>query len=85
MLRALLLLIAVAILVVIGLVWLNVIDVSQYREAKAPTVVAGQVPAYDVKVNPINVGTTTTNVSVPTVEMQTKQVEVPAVTVGNSQ
>ncbi|TMJ16382.1 MAG: hypothetical protein E6G94_04460 [Alphaproteobacteria bacterium] len=85
MLRALLLLIAVAILVVIGLVWLNVIDVSQYREAKAPTVVAGQAPGYDVKVNPIQVGTTTTNVSVPTVEMQTKQVEVPAVTVGNSQ
>ena len=83
--RAILMLLAVAVLVALALVWTGVIDVNQTREARAPAVTAGQTPAYDVSVNPIEVGTTTTNVQVPVVEMETRQVEVPSVSTGNAQ
>ena len=71
--RALLLLLALAILVVIGLVYTGVISLRQTQVAQAPK--------FDVKVKDVQVGTTTTNVQVPAVEMKTKQVEVPRITV----
>ena len=71
--RALLLLVALVILVVIGLVLTGVISLQQTREAQAPK--------FDVKVKEVQVGTTTTNVQVPAVEMKTKQVEVPSISV----
>ena len=77
MLRALLLIVALLILVVIALVATNVIDLSQTQDAKAP--------AFEVKVNDVGVGTTTANVQVPTVGTTTKQVEVPTVTVGGGE
>ncbi|HEY0112533.1 MAG TPA: hypothetical protein VGB59_05205 [Allosphingosinicella sp.] len=82
MLRALLLIIALIILIGIALVATGVVGVSQTQQAKAP--------GYEVKVNDVDIGTTTANVQLPTVQMQPKQVEVPALTVdkgtaGNAQ
>ena len=74
MLRALLLIIALVILVAIALVATGVISPSVTQQ--------GQAPKMEVKVNDISVGTTTANVALPTVEMKDRQVEVPAVTVG---
>lgn len=67
MLRAILLLVALIILLVIGAVWLGLIDLNQTQNAQAPK--------FEVKVNPVTVGTTTTNV----------QVEVPRVEVGGGE
>jgi cytochrome oxidase Cu insertion factor (SCO1/SenC/PrrC family) len=77
--RALLVLIALAILVAIGLVYTGVISLSQTRQA--------QTPAFDLKVKRVEVGTTTSNVTMPTVGTTTKQVETPTVRLsdGNSQ
>jgi len=67
MLRALLLLVALVILLVIGAVWLGLLDLNQTQNAQAPK--------FEVKVNPVTVGTTTTNV----------QLEVPRVEVGGGE
>jgi cytochrome oxidase Cu insertion factor (SCO1/SenC/PrrC family) len=71
--RAILLILVLAILVVIGLVFTGVISLQQIQPAQAPK--------FNLKVNDVNVGTTTTNVQVPAVEMKTKQVEVPKLSV----
>ena len=68
MARLLLIILALIVLVAIVLIALGVVDVSQTREARAPT--GGQAPAYDVDVNPVRVGT------------ETRQVEVPVPTIG---
>ncbi|MET1111350.1 MAG: hypothetical protein ABWX67_07490 [Allosphingosinicella sp.] len=65
MLRAVLLLVALIILLGIGAVWLGLVDLNQTQNAQAPK--------FEVKVNPVTVGTTTTNV----------QLEVPRVQVGD--
>jgi len=75
MARLLLIIVALAILVLIGLAYTGMISFTQTRQA--------QTPEYDVKVKQIDVGTTTANVQVPTVGMETKQVEVPTVTVSD--
>lgn len=67
MLRAVLLIVALLILLVIGAVWLGLLDLNQTQNAQAPK--------FEVKVNPVTVGTTTTNV----------QLEVPRVEVGGSE
>jgi cytochrome oxidase Cu insertion factor (SCO1/SenC/PrrC family) len=67
MLRAVLLLVALVILLVIGAVWLGLLDLNQTQNAQAPR--------FQVKVNPVEMGTTTKNV----------QVEVPRVSVGGSE
>ena len=67
MLRAVLMLVALIILLVIGAVWLGLLDLNQTQSAQAPK--------FEVKVNPVEVGTTTTNV----------QVEVPSVKVGGNE
>ena len=77
MLRAVLMLVALLILLAIGAVWLGLVDLNQTQQAQAP--------AFEVKVNPVNVGTTTANVQAPSVEMKTRQVEVPSVTVGGGE
>ena len=75
MLRALLILIALAILVAIALVATGVVSLQQTQQAQAP--------GFDVKVRPVELGTTTTNVTVPAVTTTTKQVETPVVRVGD--
>jgi cytochrome oxidase Cu insertion factor (SCO1/SenC/PrrC family) len=77
MLRAALMLIALIILVAIGAVWLGLIDLTQTQTAQAPK--------FEVKVNPVQVGTTTANVQAPSVEMKTRQVDVPTVSVGGGE
>jgi cytochrome oxidase Cu insertion factor (SCO1/SenC/PrrC family) len=77
MLRALLIIIALLIVVAIGAVWLGLIDLNQTQTAQAPK--------FEVKVNPVQVGTTTANVQTPTVEMKTRQVDVPTVSVGGGE
>ena len=67
MLRAVLLLVALLILLVIGAVWLGLLDLNQTQTAQAPK--------FEVKVNPVEVGTTTKNV----------QVEVPRDSVGGGE
>ena len=75
MLRTLLMIVALLILLAIGAVWLGLIDLNQTQNAQAPK--------FEVKVNPVSVGTTTANIQTPTVEMKTKQVDVPTVKVGD--
>src|SRR3954447_26266831 len=79
MIRALLMLIALALLALIVLTYTGVISLTQTQSAQAPK--------YDLKVKRVEVGTTTTNVQVPAVEMKNKQVDVPTVRVsdGNQQ
>ena len=82
--RAILVLLALVVIGAIVLVATGILDVNQTRQARAPGVTGGQAPAYNVEVNPIQVGTTTTNVQVPVVEMKTRQVQVPAIGVANN-
>ncbi len=79
MLRAILLIIALVIIAAIGATSLGLVSFTQTQGAQAPKI--------DVKVNDVDVGTTTANVQLPSVEMKSRQVEVPAVTVdkGNTQ
>jgi len=77
MLRAVLMIVALLILLAIGAVWLGLVDLNQTQNAQAPK--------FEVKVNPVSVGTTTANIQTPTVEMKTKQVEVPSVSVGGGE
>jgi cytochrome oxidase Cu insertion factor (SCO1/SenC/PrrC family) len=70
-------LVALLILLLIAAVWLGLVDLNQTQNAQAPK--------FEVKVNPVQVGTTTANVQTPTVEMKTRQVEVPSVTVGGGE
>ena len=71
--RFILLIVALAILLVIGLVYTGVISLQQTQPAQAPK--------FDLKVKDVDVGTTTTNVNLPAIEMKTKQVEVPSISV----
>jgi cytochrome oxidase Cu insertion factor (SCO1/SenC/PrrC family) len=73
--RALLVLVALAIVVLIALTYTGVISLRQTQEAQAPK--------FDLKVKQVEVGTTTTNVQVPTVGTRTKQIETPTIRVVN--
>ena len=79
MLRALLILIALGLLALIVLAYTGVISLSQTQQAQAPK--------FNVSVKPVEVGTTTANVQLPTVQVKNKQVDVPTVRVsdGNQQ
>lgn len=78
MLRALLVLVALAIIAAIVAVSMGWVNLYQTRTAQAP--------AFDLKVKQVELGTTTTNVTVPTVTTTTKQIETPTLRVsdGNS-
>jgi hypothetical protein len=75
MIRALLLLVAIAIIALLVLTYTGVISLTQTQKAQAP--------AFAVTVKPVEVGTKTTNVQMPAVEMKDKQIDVPVVRVGN--
>jgi hypothetical protein len=79
MLRALLIVLLLVILVAIGLFATGYLNINQTREARAPAIEAGQTPAFNVDVQPIEVNTVTKTVQVPVVEMQTKQIQVPTI------
>jgi len=74
MLRTFLLLIALLIVIGITLVYTGAINVGQNSNGSV-----------SIETKDVEVGTTTTNVQVPVVKMETRQVEVPSVGVENSQ
>ncbi|HEY1605387.1 MAG TPA: hypothetical protein VGF77_07285 [Allosphingosinicella sp.] len=76
MLRALLLLIAIALIALLVLTYTGVISLAQTQPAQAPK--------FAVTVKPVEVGTTTKNVQMPAVEMKNQQVEVPTIRVGDA-
>lgn len=72
--RALLLILIVAVLAILIALWTGFLDIDQIRGAKAPAistthngVVAkgGQTPAFDVETGSVEIGTRNTNVKVP--------------------
>jgi hypothetical protein len=77
--RAVLLILIVAIIAVIGAVATGFLNISQIRGAKAPELTAtrngvtakgGQAPAFDVETGSVKVGTAQTKVKVPTVVVE---------------
>jgi len=80
--RALLLILIVAVLAILIALWTGFLDIDQIRGAKAPTistthngVVAkgGQAPAFDVETGSVEIGTRNTNVNVPNVTIKPPQ------------
>jgi hypothetical protein len=76
---------AVGVILVIAAFAFGLIDIDQTKETKMPEVAVqgGQAPAFDVDAAKVNVGTTSTAVSVPKVAVSTEKVgvEVPTVDV----
>jgi hypothetical protein len=80
--RAVLLLLIIAVLAVIVAVATGFLDINQIRGARAPEVATtqngvvakgGQTPAFDVETGKVKVGTTETTVKVPTLEVEPPQ------------
>jgi hypothetical protein len=72
--RAILLILILAIVALIGAIATGMLDISQTRAAKAPdvdvsrngiTASGGQAPAFDVETGTVSVGAKGTNVTVP--------------------
>ena len=90
--RAILLILILAVVAVIVAVASGFVDIRQTREAQVPRVTAtgdglraqgGQAPTFEVETGSVQVGRGTANVSAPTVKIEPKptQVPVPKVTV----
>ena len=82
MLRVIILILILAILALIAAVATGFLDITQTRGAKVPEISTvdngvsargGQSPAFDVETGTVSVGTTRTNVVVPTVEVNPPQ------------
>ena len=72
--RAILLILILAVIVLIGAIATGMLDISQTRGVKAPdvdvsrngiTASGGQAPAFDVETGTVSVGAKETNVTVP--------------------
>jgi hypothetical protein len=83
--RAILLILILAVVGLIAALATGFLDVSQTREARAPTVEAsngsiraepGQSPAFEVQTGSVEVGTREANVAVPKVEVKRDQAKV---------
>jgi hypothetical protein len=92
MMRAILLILIIAVVALIAAISTGYLDISQTREARAPSVEAsegsiratgGQSPAFEVQTGSVGVGTQEANVAVPKVEVKrdSKSVNVPVVRV----
>ena len=77
--RAIILILIVAIILIIAAVATGFLNISQIRGGQPPVVTAtrngvtakgGQAPAFDVETGSVKVGTKETTVKVPTVEVQ---------------
>lgn len=83
--RAVLVILVLAVVVVIAGFLLGFIDISQTRMAKLPSieVKGGQAPAFNVSTAKVEVGTKAKTVEMPNVDVGTKPttVEVPTVAV----
>lgn len=76
--RAILLILILAVVVIIGLVATGLVDINQIRGAKAPdidasrngvTATGGQTPAFDIETGSVSVGTRDANVKVPSLQV----------------
>jgi hypothetical protein len=83
--RAIFLILIVGVVALIGAISLGLIDISQVRGAKAPTLEAndgkivakgGQAPAFEVETGSVGVGSRDQNVTAPTVTVKVPTVEV---------
>lgn len=83
--RAILLILILAVVALIAAVATGFVDISQTREARAPNLEAsdgairaegGQPPAFEVQTGSVEVGTREANVAVPKVEVKPGQTEV---------
>lgn len=94
--RAILLILIVAVVGLIAAFATGLIDVSQTRPARAPNLEAadgtiraqgGQAPAFDVQTGSVGISTRDANVAVPKVEVKRDQatVKVPSVEVRRSE
>ena len=72
--RAIILILILAVVVLIGAIATGMLDISQTRSAKVPDVAVsqngitasgGQAPAFDVETGTVSVGAKPTNVTVP--------------------
>ena len=90
--RAILLILILVVVALIAAIGTGFLDVSQTREARAPSIAAengaiqatgGQSPAFEVQTGSVGVGTREANIDVPKVEVKrdTKGVNVPVVEV----
>ena len=70
--RTILLGIALLIVIVMALVWTGVINLNRNANGSV-----------SIETKNVEIGTTKANVQVPTVRTETRQVDVPSVTVGN--
>ena len=87
--RALILILIVAVVAILALVGSGFLSVNQTREAKAPQVSAtrngvtakgGQAPAFDVETGSVKVGASNTTVKVPKLEVVPPQNQAAATT-----
>ena len=74
MLRKLLLLVALLIIAAIGLVWAGIVDLNWNGNTDQPV---------EVRINPVEVGTTNTTVPVPVVGTQQREVQTPTLRVND--
>lgn len=69
-----------AAVVILGAAALYLVDVDQTKEAQLPTVAvdvdSGQMPEFDVDVAEVNIGSKKVGVDVPTMDVETKTVEI---------
>ena len=90
--RAILLILIIAVVALIAAIGTGYLDISQTREARAPSIEAGdgairakggQSPAFEVQTGSVEVGTREANLAVPKVEVKrdNKGVSVPVVEV----
>jgi hypothetical protein len=88
--RAILLILILGIVAAIAAIATGLVNVSQTREARAPTVAAsdgsiraepGQAPRFDVETGSVGVGTREANLPVPKVEVKRDQATVAVPTV----
>ena len=83
--RAIFLILIVAVVGLIAAIYFGLLDITQTRSAKAPTIAAeggkisatgGQTPKFEVETGSVGVGTRAQNVTVPTVTVAVPVVEV---------
>jgi len=90
--RAIFLILIVAVVALIVAIQVGLVNVSQTRDARAPTVsanangvttTAGQTPEFDVQTGSVGVGSREAKVAMPTlkVEQKDKSVKVPVIEV----
>jgi len=75
MIRSLLLGLAFLILIVIGLVWMGVVNLNTKQDGQG----------VEVQVKPVEVGTTTRTVPVPVIGTEQKEVRVPSIRAGGGE